>query len=131
MSNVIDWDRLDQLAQGIATGGTLSKETAEFAEILVKEAGGATKEAAMELAVQVAMWREAFRAMRAEYKLPDDPDARKALGLSDMVTQNQNLQQRNRDLTAELNQTEIKLGKARYALHNAAQALDSALKQTA
>ena len=131
MSNVIDWDRLDQLAQGIPASGTLSKETAEFAEILVKEAGGRTKEAAMELAVQVAMWREAYRAMRSEYKLPEDPESRKALGLTDMVTMQQNLQQRNRDLTDELNETTVKLGKARYALHTTAQALTEALKQTA
>lgn len=109
----IDWQRLDQLSRGNPV--TITKETCELAEIIAKEAGD-KDDPKMELAIQVAIWREAYQHIRREYKLPEDANSRKALGFSDI----------NR-LLQENSELRTKLSKARYALLSSA----SLMKQAA
>ncbi len=105
MSHSIDWQRLDQLARG--TPVTITKETCALAEIIVSEAQDKDNPS-MELAVQVAIWREAYQQIHREFCVPGDADSRRALGFSDMTS----LVKENADLRT-------KLSKARYALLSA------------
>lgn len=98
----IDWTRFDQLSRGNPV--TITKETCALAEIIASEAGD-KDDPKMELAIQVAIWREAYQNIRREFKIPDDADSRKALGFSDI----NRLRQENSELRT-------KLSKARYAL---------------
>ena len=111
----IDWERLDQLAQG--TTVSITKETCELAEILVKEVS-VKDNASMELAMQVAIWREAYVTLRREYNTPNDPESRRALGFSDVMK----LQEENQKL-------KVKLSKARYAMISTGNMLREAAKQ--
>jgi hypothetical protein len=114
----IDWKSLEQLASGQPVSTDVTPQTCALAELIVQSVKGGDKPE-MELAMQLAIWRERFEEIRQEYDLPTDANSRKVMGFSDV----QQLQAENQRLKMENHSL-------RYTMQSAGNKLLQAAKQS-
>jgi hypothetical protein len=109
-ATAIDWTRLDKLESGVASNDA-SQNTCRLAEIIAKSVKG-SEDPLMELAMQIAIWREAYADLRQEFRMPADAAARKAMGFTDV-----------QDVIKENDQLRIVNSRLRYTMQGMAEKL--------
>jgi hypothetical protein len=120
MSTVIDWDRLDRLENG-GVINDVSANTCRLAELIEKGVKGSDNPT-MELAMQLAIWREAYADVRTEFR-PAAGGPRAAVGFSELQRLLAETDKQKQAPSAENDKLKMDNGMLRYTMQGVAEKL--------